>query len=228
MKVIIVDDDEKLLSLLSEFLSERGVDVSAAASGKEALAMIEKEHFEVAILDVMMPQMDGLEVLKVLNSKYGGLPVIMLTARGEETDRVVGLELGADDYMTKPFSPRELLARIKAVMRRHSKAGIDEVAETPPKEVLNLDLQKREASFHGKPLELTSVEFEVLSILVKNKGIVLSREKILDLARGQDFIAFDRSIDVHISHIRQKLEDDPKNPTLIKTIWGIGYIFTGC
>jgi len=228
LKIILIDDDERLLNLLEEYLSERDMEVKKATSGHEGLGMIEKEKFDLAILDVMMPGLDGLEVLRRINKDHDFLPVIMLTARGDEADRIVGLELGADDYIVKPFSPRELLARIKAVTRRHEKvAKKRENEDNISIDVIKLDLQKREATLRGNPVELTSVEFEILSILVQNRGIVLSRERIMDLARGKDFIAFDRSIDVHISHLRQKIEKDPKNPEFIKTIWGVGYIFSG-
>jgi len=223
LKIILIDDDEKLLNLLEEYFKERDMEVYKAFSGAEGLSIIEKEEFDLAILDVMMPGMDGLEVLRKINNNHPYLPVIMLTARGDEADRIVGLELGADDYIVKPFSPRELLARIKAVTRRKEKMAEESKVSTSE---IELDFNKRQATFRGKPIELTTVEFEILSILVQNKGMVLSRDRLMDMARGKDFMAFDRSIDVHISHLRQKLEEDPKNPELIKTIWGVGYLFT--
>lgn len=201
--------------------------MSKAKRGSEALEILKKEVFELAILDVMMPGMDGFEVLKRINSEYNYLPVIMLTARSDDMDKIVGLELGADDYIIKPFNPRELLARIKAVTRRQEKGKKDNEEIIITSDLIQLDMNKRQAVVRGQFTELTSAEFEILSILLQNKGIVLSREKIMDLARGRDFMAFDRSIDVHISHLRQKIEDDPKNPILIKTVWGIGYIYTG-
>jgi len=224
MKIILIDDDEKLLNLLDEYLSTSDLEVYKATSGIKGLEMIKKEKFDIAVLDVMMPGLDGIETLKEIMKSHSYLPVIMLTARGDETDRIVGLEVGADDYMVKPFSPRELLARIKAVTRRQKKVNTE--AESPG-DLIELDINKREAIFNGKPVELTGAEFDILTILVQNSGIVLSRDKIMDLARGKDFMAFDRSIDVHISHLRQKLEKDPKNPEIIKTIWGIGYLYSG-
>ncbi len=225
MKVIIIDDDEELLNLLDEYLSNKGLEICKVNSGVKALEMLEKEHFDMAILDIMMPGMDGLEVLRHINSDFSYLPVIMLTAMGGESDRVIGLELGADDYIAKPFSSRELFARIKAIVRRQEK--VLKKNDSVPSVAIKIDLEKREVLKQGKEVELSSVEFDVLSILVQNKGIVLSRDRLMDLARGRDFMAFDRSMDVHISHLRQKLENDPKNPTLIKTVWGVGYIYTG-
>jgi DNA-binding response OmpR family regulator len=224
MKIILIDDDEKLLNLLDEYLSTSDMEVYKANSGFKGLEMIKKERFDIAVLDVMMPGLDGIETLKGIMKSHSYLPVIMLTARGDEADRVVGLEMGADDYIVKPFSPRELLARIKAVTRRQKKFNTEEEI---PHDLIELDINKREAIFNGKPVELTGAEFDILTILVQNKGMVLSRDRIMDLARGKDFMAFDRSIDVHISHLRQKLEGDPKNPEIIKTIWGIGYLYSG-
>ncbi|MEQ8224597.1 MAG: response regulator transcription factor [Candidatus Eremiobacterota bacterium] len=224
MKIILIDDDDKLLNLLDEYLSANELEVYKANSGLKGLEMIKKEKFDIAVLDVMMPGLDGIETLKEIMKSHSYLPVIMLTARGDETDRIIGLEVGADDYMAKPFSPRELLARIKAVTRRKKKINRDEEIIH---DLIELDTNKREAIFNGKPVELTGAEFDILTILVQNKGMVLSRDRIMDLARGKDFMAFDRSIDVHISHLRQKLEKDPKNPEIIKTIWGIGYLYSG-
>ncbi len=224
MKIILIDDDEKLLNLLDEYLSTNEMEIYKANSGIKGLEMIKKEKFDIAVLDVMMPGLDGIETLKEIMKSHSYLPVIMLTARGDEADRIVGLEVGADDYMVKPFSPRELLARIKAVTRRNKKVNRDKEITH---DLIELDINKREAIFNGKPVELTGAEFDILTILVQNKGIVLSRDRIMDLARGKDFMAFDRSIDVHISHLRQKLEKDPKNPEIIKTIWGIGYLYSG-
>ncbi len=225
MKVIIIDDDEELLNLLDEYLSNKGLEICKVTSGVKALEILEKEHFDMAILDIMMPGMDGLEVLRHINIDFSYLPVIMLTAMSGESDRVIGLELGADDYIAKPFSSRELFARIKAIVRRQEKAL--KKNNSVPSVAIKIDLEKREVLKQGKEVELSSVEFDVLSILLQNKGIVLSRDRLMDLARGKDFMAFDRSMDVHISHLRQKLENDPKNPTLIKTVWGVGYIYTG-
>jgi two-component system OmpR family response regulator len=231
LKIILIDDDVELLELLEEFLSFNGMEVTTCPSGKEGLAMIEKEIFDVAVLDVMMPGMSGLDVLKRISSDFSCLPVIMLTAKGEEIDRVVGIELGADDYMVKPFSSRELLARIKAIGRRKEKLTAikepEQVLETIASQEIELDEKKRHAIVRGETVELSAIEFDILNIFVMNRGIVLSRDKIMDLSRGKEFIAYDRSIDVTISRIRQKVEKDPREPELIKTVWGVGYIYTG-
>jgi len=227
LKVILIDDDKELLELLEEYLTNNDIEVYKANCGEKALEMIKEDRFDIAILDVMMPKMNGLEVLKKINNEYNYLPVIMLTAKGDEVDRILGLEMGADDYIPKPFNPRELLARIKAVIRRKEKVDTTHVTEEINGETVKLDLKKRQATVRGELLELTSLEFDILNIFIQNKGIVLSREKIMDLSRGQTFTAFDRSIDANISRLRQKIEKDPKKPELIKTIWGVGYVFAG-
>ncbi|MEQ8170527.1 MAG: response regulator [Candidatus Eremiobacterota bacterium] len=227
LKVILIDDDKELLELLEEYLTNNDMEVYKANCGEKALEMIKEDRFDIAILDVMMPKMNGLEVLKKINNEYNYLPVIMLTAKGDEVDRILGLEMGADDYIPKPFNPRELLARIKAVIRRKEKVDTTHVTEEINGETVKLDLKKRQATVRGELLELTSLEFDILNIFIQNKGIVLSREKIMDLSRGQTFTAFDRSIDANISRLRQKIEKDPKKPELIKTIWGVGYVFAG-
>jgi len=237
MKVILIDDDEELLELLEVFLAKNDIEVKTAVSGREGLDLIGKERFDLAILDVMMPGMNGLEVLKEINIHHGYLPVILLTARREEFDRVLGLELGADDYIVKPFSSRELLARINAIKRTQKKgrpedkpvkdeAEKNEKAEEPEDDV-KLDFDKRRAVVRGEIVTLTQIEFDLLEVFIKNRGIVMSRDKIMDLVRGKEFMAFDRSIDVNISRLRQKIEKNPQNPRLIKTVWGAGYIFSG-
>jgi len=246
MNVILIDDDDDLCELLTEYLSHHGITLSTASNGKEGLARIAREDFSLAILDVMMPEMDGLEVLKVINAKYEYLPVIMLTAKYEEIDRILGLELGAIDYVAKPFSPRELLARIKAIISREEKIKKKVLMETGKSDKsgdnikiygeksniissnhIKIDLKRRTIHVRGSIAEFSSQEFELLAILVENKGIVLSRERIMDLMKGKEFIAYDRSIDVAVSRVRQKIEEDPQNPKLIKTVRGAGYIYSG-
>jgi len=227
LKVLLIDDDKELLELLEEYLTNNDMEVYKASCGEKALEMLKEDRFDIAILDVMMPKMNGLEVLKRINNEYNYLPVIMLTAKGDEVDRILGLEMGADDYISKPFNPRELLARIKAVIRRKEKVDITNGTDEISVDTVKLDLKKRQAIVRGDLMELTSLEFDILNIFVQNRGIVLSREKIMDLSRGQTFTAFDRSIDANISRLRQKIEKDPKKPELIKTIWGVGYVFSG-
>ncbi len=227
-RILLVDDDEKLRRLLKEYLEGYEFQVFTLADGEAVLNSIRKESPELVILDVMLPKKDGLEVLKEIRA-VSRVPVIMLTAKGEEADRVVGLELGADDYLPKPFSPRELLARIKAVLRR-LEPGVKATAEESRAlrvEAGNLVLDKARQILlmEGKEIPLSSTEYRVLRVLMENPNRVLSRDQIMTLARGKDFMAFDRSIDVHISKLRAKLESDPRVPKRIKTIWGSGYMF---
>jgi two-component system phosphate regulon response regulator OmpR len=227
-RVLIIDDDTKLRNLLHEYLEDNGFQVFSLEDGTGALDTIEKESPDIVILDVMMPGISGLDVLKEINRKYA-LPVIMLTAKGEETDRIIGLELGADDYMPKPFNPRELLARMRAVMRRIP-AETDSVAEEgTPRTItaggLVLDRAKQTVTRGKEEMALSTTEYKILEVLMKNPNSVMSRDEIMSIARGRDFMAFDRSIDVHISKLRAKLEADPRYPKLIKTVWGSGYMF---
>ncbi|MEQ8222112.1 MAG: response regulator transcription factor [Candidatus Eremiobacterota bacterium] len=232
VKALLIDDDVELLGLLEIYFFRNSIEVSKATSGEEGLSMLEKETFDVVILDVMMPNMNGFEVLKKINAGYSYLPVIMLTAKNDEIDKIVGLEIGADDYIVKPFNSRELLARVRAVLRRKERF----IRETGHKEKaawqnsdtgsIEIDPEKRKTFVKGKQVELSSLEFDLLKIFVHHKGIVLSRERIMELARGQT-TGFDRTLDVNISRLRQKIEKDPKNPEFIKTIWGVGYIYSG-
>lgn len=225
--VLIIDDDTKLRNLLNEYLEENGFEVHSLEDGSEALKTIEEIEPDIIILDVMLPGIGGLDLLKEINRKFS-IPVIMLTAKGEETDRIIGLELGADDYIPKPFYPRELLARMKAVMRRVAVEG----SEKPGKEDriikasgLTLDRATQTVMMGDMEIELSSTEYKILEALMKNPNVVMSRDQIMSIARGKDFMAFDRSIDVHISKLRAKLETDPHFPKRIKTVWGTGYMF---
>jgi DNA-binding response OmpR family regulator len=216
--LLVVDDDERLRSLLAEYLGERGFHVETAASGEAGLARALAGGIDVVLLDVMMPGIDGLEVVRRLRTK-SRVPVIMLTARGDEADRVVGLELGADDYVAKPFAPRELLARIRAVLRRASPEAVAEVLRVGP---IELDVPARTARVRGEPAELTGLEFDILLALVRRAGRVVPRDALLSEAGRGDVVVGERTVDVHISHLRHKLGDDP--PRLIKTVRGVGYI----
>ncbi len=226
VKVLIVDDDRKLCSLLSDYLTPMGYEVTCVHTGPGGLESATTGSFAAVILDVMLPGMDGFEVLKGLRNT-SDVPVLMLTARGDETDRVVGLEMGADDYLPKPFSTRELLARLRAVTRRFEKAakpvesGAEQVVAVGD---LKLDPGSRIATLDGGQINLTSIEFDLLYSLAKVAGRVLSRDQLLDEVAGREYDVFDRSIDVHISSLRRKLEDDPKNPSFIKTVRGAGYM----
>jgi two-component system, OmpR family, phosphate regulon response regulator OmpR len=227
-RVLIVDDDEKLQKLLREYLENNGFLVLTLPDGARVLETIRKESPDLMILDIMLPGKDGLEILKEIRRDFN-LPVIMLTAKGEDTDRIVGLELGGDDYLSKPFNPRELLARIKAILRRVG-PGISGDSEAGKRLLikvgdLTLNTARQMVSTEKCEIELSSAEYRILEVLMKNPNTVLSRDQLMTLARGRDFMAFDRSIDVHIGKLRAKLENDPHSPKLIKTIWGSGYMF---
>jgi len=227
-KVLLVDDDAKLRKLLREYLEGYGFHVLTLADGLSVAKTIREESPDMIILDIMLPKRDGLEVLKEIRMEFS-VPVIMLTAKGEDADRIVGLELGADDYLPKPFNPRELLARIKAVLRRlpdrdRSEARRDENMFIEAGSLM-LNKAKQTLLIEDKEVELSSTEYKLLEALMENPNRVMSRDQLMNLARGRDFMAFDRSIDVHISKLRAKLEPDPRSPQRIKTVWGTGYMF---
>lgn len=227
-KVLIIDDDNKLRKLLKEYLEGAAFQVLGLADGSSVMKTIAEESPDMVILDIMLPKKSGLELLKEIR-QGSGIPVIMLTARGEEADRVIGLELGADDYLPKPFSPRELMARINAVLRRSAPEAKSGKAgdEGMMLRVGDLALNKARQSFvrEGKEIPLSSTEYRILKVMMENANRVLSRDQLMSLARGKDFMAFDRSIDVHVSKLRAKLEKDPRSPRHIKTVWGAGYMF---
>jgi len=218
-RLLVIDDDERLRSLLAEYLGGRGYAVDTVATGEAGLAALEREHFDLVVLDLMLPGIDGLEICRRIRGS-SSIPIVMLTARGEDMDRIVGLELGADDYLPKPFNPRELLARVQAVLRRARGAPEPELLQVGS---LSLDPARRTAFMGEQELELTSTEFDILRTLVAAAGRVVPRERLMEAARGADFASFDRSVDVHVSHIRRKLGDDPRRPKLVKTVRGVGY-----
>ncbi|MCS3833838.1 response regulator [Aeromonas veronii] len=227
--ILVVDDHSEIRDLLKRFLEQHGLRVSCARDGKEMKRLLEEREFDLLVLDLMMPGEDGLTLCRELRVK-SNLPIIMLTAMGEETDRIIGLEMGADDYLAKPFNPRELLARIKAVMRR-TQAETQPTAETLTRDLRFdrwlLDVNRRElVDEDGVGLSLSTAEFDLLKVFLERPQRVLSRDQLLDLARGREAVAFDRAIDTLVSRLRRKLERDPKNPELIKTIWGGGYMFS--
>ena len=221
--VLLVDDDAKLGALVAEYLGRHELDVTVVGDGKRGLAALARGAFDLLLLDVMLPGIDGFEVCRRVRAspELAGIPVIMLTARGEDIDRIVGLELGADDYLPKPFNPRELLARIRSVLRRG-------VAAAEPRARfrsggLQIDFDAREVTVDGRRIVLTHYEFELLAALARAAGRVLSREQLLDALRGEEGEAFDRSIDVHVSRLRSKLERNPRAPRYVKTVRGTGY-----
>ena len=227
-RVLIIEDDAKIRMLLKEYLEGNGFQVLTLSDGNNALDVINSETPDIVILDIMLPGKDGLEVLKEIRQK-NSVPVIMLTAKGEDADRIVGLELGADDYLPKPFNPRELLARLKAVMRRTFQDREIE-QEADPEYMIEaggiiLNRAKQTVVLKDEEIELSSTEYKILEVLMTNPNVILNRDQIMNYARGRDFMAFDRSIDVHISKLRSKLERNPRSPRRIKTIWGSGYMF---
>ena len=226
--LVVVDDHSEIRDLLKRFLEQHGMRVSCARDGKEMKRLLDEREFDLLVLDLMMPGEDGLTLCRELRVK-SRLPIIMLTAMGEETDRIIGLEMGADDYLAKPFNPRELLARIKAVMRR-TQAEPQPAPDTLTRDLRFdrwlLDINRRElVDEDGVGMSLSTAEFDLLKVFLERPQRVLSRDQLLDLARGREAVAFDRAVDTLVSRLRRKLERDPKNPELIKTIWGGGYLF---
>ena len=218
MRVLLIDDDARLAELLVGYLQPQGVTLVHAGGGQAGLAQLQGGGFDAILLDVMMPGMDGLAVLRKIRDAGHRVPVLMLTARGDEADRVVGLELGADDYVAKPFSPRELLARLRAVLRR---ASPETVAEKLAAAGISVDVGAREAWVDGKPVELTGLEVDLLIALLRRAGRVVPRSALLELAGRGDVTVGDRAVDVHISRLRKKLGDDAA--TRIRTVRGVGY-----
>lgn len=231
LHILFIDDDEKLQELLKDYFTRKGMKLSGALDGAKALDFLDKVIPDIILLDLMLPDTDGFDLLRKLRAQWD-IPVIMLTATEDETDRIVGLEMGADDYLHKPINPRELLARVKAVIRRSQPKTQD--AEPPDQKPqltapskFGFDLDRNQIHIGGSIINLTTVECAMLEALVHAKGRVITRDHLMDIARGKDFEAFDRSVDVHISRIRKKIESDPSTPVLIKTIWGKGYMWEG-
>lgn len=222
--VLLIDDDTKLGELLKTYLEGHGYSLVTAHRAHDGLRILRGQEFEIVLLDIMLPDGDGLEVCKKIR-QISPIPIVMLTARGADEDKIIGLELGADDYLAKPFNPRELVARMKAVLRRKGSGGWSEdqsIIEFPE---FRLNPVDQKVIVRGKEVELTSVEFRLLKVLCSNPGRVFTRERLLDLVQNRDFDGVDRSIDVHISRIRNKIEIDPRNPKWVKTVWGSGYRF---
>ena len=222
-RILVVDDDVALCDLLKEYLGRFGYEVSGAHDSDSGLDRIRGDHPDLVVLDVMIPRVDGFEVLKEIR-KFSNVPVVMLTARGELSDKVVGLELGADDYLAKPFEPRELVARIQTVLRR---TGMDPASPRLEFGALLVDIEGRTAALDGEPLHLTTTEFEILALFAANPGKVLSRDDLMERIRGIDWDAFNRSIDIAVSRLRSKLGDDSRDPRFIRTVWRKGYMFLG-
>ncbi len=219
-RILLIEDDPRLARMVEDYLAGAGYRVTHAPSGRAGLALSQRETFDALVLDLMLPDMDGLEVCKEVRTK-AQTPILMLTARGDAMDRIVGLEMGADDYLPKPFEPRELLARLRAILRR---------AHSTPASVLSfgrleIDKDAREVRIDGAPRTLTSYQYALILAMAERAGRVLSRDALFDLVKGETIEAFDRSIDVHISRIRAAIEDDPKEPRRVITVRGAGYVF---
>jgi two-component system, OmpR family, phosphate regulon response regulator OmpR len=222
-KLLIVDDDPRLSAMVSDYLSEAGFAVERRMTGRDGLDALARSAYDAVILDVMLPDRDGFEICRQIRTG-SEVPVLMLTARGEDTDRIVGLEIGADDYLPKPFNPRELLARLRAILRRRRTLLPAEPA-TLRFGRLSIDKESRTVRVDGDPKTVTGHQFDLLVALAENAGRVLSRDRLLDLVKGEDLEAFDRSVDVHVSRLRSAIEDDPKHPRRIITVRGSGYVF---
>lgn len=220
--ILMIEDDTDLASMVGEYLRSRGLEVSICSSAASGLEAMDAKSFDALILDVMLPDGDGFEICRQVRTS-SDVPIVMLTARGEEMDRIVGLELGADDYLPKPFNPRELLARLNAVMRRNTSGASKKTILHFGR--LDIDRDARSVSLDGHVRPLTGYQFDLLCVFAENAGRVMTRETLMDLLRGEDLEAFDRSIDVHVSRIRSAIEDDPKQPRRIITVRGAGYVF---
>ena len=228
-KILVVDDDPRLRELLRRYLTEQGYNVCAVEDSREMNKAIQREHFDLLVLDLMLPGEDGLSVCRRLRSMHNNTPIIMLTAKTEEIDRIIGLEMGADDYLPKPFNPRELSARIGAILRRR---GVDEHPGAPSHEdeiiqfgPFTLNMGTRTLMRGGVPVDITTGEFSVLKVFGRHPRVPLSRDKLMELARGREYEAFDRSLDVQISRLRKLIEVNPAKPAYIQTVWGMGYVF---
>ena len=228
-RLLVVDDDPKLRELLARYLGGNGFDVTVAADSLALNRLLPRGPWDLIILDLMLPGEDGLSIVRRLRGANDRTPIIMLTAKGDDIDRIVGLEMGADDYLPKPFNPRELLARIQAVLRRQP---VNEAPGAPATDIgpvsfgpFVFDPSLRTLTRDGEPLQLTSGEFSVLKVFARHPRQPLSRDKLMVLARGREYGAFDRSLDVQISRLRKLIEHDPSNPRFIQTVWGVGYVF---
>jgi two-component system alkaline phosphatase synthesis response regulator PhoP len=222
-KILVVDDELEIVKVVRAYLEQSGFRVVAASDGQQALAMFRHEAPDLIVLDLNLPQLDGLEVCRAIR-RDSNVPIIMLTARVEETDRLIGLEIGADDYITKPFSPREVVARVRTVLRRS--APPPEQASLITISAVSIDLLKHEVQLHNRLIDLTPSEFNILLAMASQPGRAFSRMDLLDAAQGEAYEGYERSIDVHIKNLRQKLGDDPRSPTYLLTVYGVGYKFS--
>ncbi|MEN9315380.1 MAG: DNA-binding response regulator [Pseudomonadota bacterium] len=227
--LLLVDDDPKLRELLRRYLTENQFEISEAQDAVAMNRLLQRHAFDLIVLDLMLPGEDGLSIVRRLRGARDATPVIMLTAKGDDVDRILGLEMGADDYLAKPFNPRELLARIHAVLRRQPAVDQPGAPSTDATEIafgeFRLNLGMRTLTRNGEPVPLTSGEFAVMKAFARHPRVPLSREKLMMLARGREYSAFDRSLDVQVSRLRKLIETDPQHPRYLQTVWGVGYVF---
>jgi two-component system, OmpR family, alkaline phosphatase synthesis response regulator PhoP len=222
-QILVVDDEPRIVEICRDYLERAGFKVMTAANGADALTIARTKQPDLVVLDLGLPKMDGLDVTRALRT-YSNVPIVMLTARVEESDTLIGLELGADDYLTKPFSPRELVARVRAVFRRTDAGpGRGDVIRASD---ITLDVPRMQARIDNRPIELTSTEFELLATMMRQPGRVFTRGQLLDAIRGEQVESFERAIDAHIKNLRRKLEPDPRDPRYVITVYGVGYKFT--
>jgi len=228
-KILVVDDDLRLRDLLQRYLTEQGFNVNTVSESAGMDRLLGRERFDLMVLDLMLPGEDGLSICRRLRGTKNAIPIIMLTAKGEDVDRIVGLEMGADDYLPKPFNPRELVARIHAVLRRRTAPPPPGAPAAQPEQVsfgsMTVNLATRTLERDGKIISLTTGEFALLQVLVTHPRVPLSRDKLMELARGREYEVFDRSIDVQVSRLRKLIEADHAHPAFIQTVWGFGYVF---
>lgn len=224
-KILVVDDDRKIVDLVRAYLEKDGYRVLTAYDGLQALDLARQKRPDLIVLDLMLPGVDGLDVCRILRGEGNKVPIIMLTAKTTEADKLIGLDLGADDYVTKPFSPRELLARVRAVLRRVGEEEYEGLSEVRFDDLL-VDFVRHEVQVRGKPVRVTPTEFKLLEVLIREPGRAFSRLELLDRVFGYDFEGFERTIDVHVMNLRRKIEPDRHDPIYIKTVYGVGYKFT--
>ncbi len=228
-KVLAIEDDQELADLLEIHLSDLDMELDRAYDGERGLQKALKNHYDLIILDLMLPKMPGLDVCKEIRNQNKSVPILMLTAKSEEVDKVLGLELGADDYMTKPFSIRELVARVKSIIRRMEAVREATNPEETVKELdfgeLKIFTEKRKVLLKGQPIELTAKEFDLLTLFASNPGKAYTRENLLNIVWGYQFTGYEHTVNSHINRLRAKIENDPSNPVYIKTVWGVGYQF---
>lgn len=224
-KILVVDDELEIVKVVRAYLEQSGFRVITASDGPQALAVFRHEQPDLIVLDLNLPKLDGIDVCRTIR-RDSNVPIIMLTARVEETDRLIGLEIGADDYITKPFSPREVVARVRTVLRRSTAAPLPGQSGLIAIGALSIDLLKHEVQLHNRSIDLTPSEFNILLVMASQPGRAFSRMDLLDAAQGEAYEGYERSIDVHIKNLRQKLGDEPRDPTYILTVYGVGYKFS--